>query len=101
MKQGFTFIRLPQIMENLFTISGQGQSAKDMLDNMLYNYTYCTESISISGIPVFYLEPNTRIFVRDDQSGINGEYIVESISLPLGHGGSMSISAIKAVENMY
>ena len=101
MKQGFTFIKLPQTMESLFTISGQGQSAKDVLDNMLYNYTYCTESISIAAIPVYYLEPNTRIFVRDDNSGINGEYIIESISLPLDHSGNMSISAVKAVENMY
>ena len=101
MKQGYTFIKLPERMENLFSISGQGQSAKDMLDSMLYNYAYCTESISLSTIPVYYLEPNTRIFVRDDNSGINGEYLVERISLPLGHGGQMSISATKAVENMY
>lgn len=101
MKQGYTFIKLPEKMENLFSISSQGQSAKDMLDHMLYNYAYCTESISLSTIPVYYLEPNTRIFVRDDKSGINGEYLVERISLPLGHNGSMSISATKAVENMY
>ena len=88
-------------MENLFSISAQGQSAKDMLETMLYNHTYCTESISLSCIPVYYLEPNTRIFVRDDKSGINGEYIVESISYALGHNGSMSVSAIKAATNMY
>ena len=101
MKPGYTFIRLNNTMENLFSISGQGKSAKDELDSMLYNYTYCTESISLSTIPIYYLQPNTRIFVRDDKSGINGEYIMESFSLPLGHGGTMSISAVKAVENMY
>ena len=101
MKPGFTFIRLNQVMENLFSISGQGKSAKDVLDNMLYNYTYCTEEISLSTIPIYYLQPNTRIFVRDDKSGINGEYIMESFTVPLGQGGAMSISAVKAVENMY
>ena len=101
LKSGYTFIRLPKAMENLFSISAQGQSAKDVLETMLYNHTYCTESISLSCIPVYYLEPNTRIFVRDDKSGINGEYIVESISYSLGHSGSMSVSAYKAATNMY
>lgn len=101
LKSGYTFIRLPESMENLFSISSQGQSAKDVLGTMLYNHTYCTESISLSTIPVYYLEPNTRIFVRDDKSGINGEYIVQSLSYALGHSGTMSVSAIKAATNMY
>lgn len=101
LKSGYTFIRLTDTMENLFSISGQGQSAKDVLGMMLNNHTYCTESISLSTIPVYYLEPNTRIFVRDDKSGINGEYIVSNLSYALGHSGTMSISATKAATNMY
>ena len=101
LKTGYTFIQLPKAMENLFSISSQGQSAKDVLESMMYQHTYCTESISISSLPVYYLEPNTRIFVRDDKSGINGEYIVSNISYALGHSGTMSISAVKAATNMY
>lgn len=98
---GYTFIRLPTYMENLFSISGQGKSAFDKLDNWLYSYACCTESISISSLPVYYLEPNTRIFIKDSNSGIEGEYIVNRISLPLTHNGTMSITATKAVQRLY
>lgn len=100
-KLGYTYIRLPEHMENLFTISSQGKSAKDVLDEYLYNYACCAESISISTRPIYHLEPNTRIFVRDDRSGINGEYIMTRYTVPLGNSGNMSITATKAVDRLY
>lgn len=100
-KSGYTYAQLPQHLEYLFSISGQGKSAKDVLDNYLYIYSYCTESITINAIPVYHLEPNTRIFVRDDRCGINGEYIVTKINYPLDTSGTMSINAIKVVDRIY
>lgn len=98
---GYTYAQLPTHMEYLFSISSQGKSAKDVLDNYLYSYSYCTESITINAIPVYHLEPNTRIFVRDDRCGINGEYIVTRINYPLAANGTMSINATKVVDRIY
>lgn len=98
---GYTYIRLPDYLENLFSISGQGKSAMDVLNDWLYSYAYCAESITINALPIYYLEPNNRILVRDDNSGINGEYIITRLTFPLTHNGTMSISATKAVENLY
>ena len=100
-KQGYSFCQLPDYMENLFNISSQGKSAKDRIDELLYSNAYCTESITINTIPVYHLQPNTRIFVRDDNSGINGEYIINKITVPLSYNGTMSINATKAVERLY
>lgn len=100
-KTGYTYAQLPSHLEYLFTISSQGKSAKDVLDNYLYTYSYCTESITISALPIYSLEPNTRIFVRDDKSGINGEYIVSKINFPLDANGTMSINATKVVDRIY
>lgn len=100
-KTGYTYAQLPSHLEYLFTISSQGKSAKDVLDDYLYTYSYCTESITISALPIYSLEPNTRIFVRDDKSGINGEYIVSKISFPLDANGTMSINATKVVDRIY
>lgn len=100
-KSGYTYAQLPQHLEYLFSISSQGKSAKDVLDNYLYTYSYCTESITVNAIPVYHLEPNTRIFVRDDRCGINGEYIVTKINYPLGANGTMSINATKVVDRIY
>ena len=98
---GYAFIQLPDYLENLFTISTQGKCAKDSLDSWLYKYTYCTETVSLTSIPIYYLEPNTRVYIHDNNSGIDGEYIVDRISLPLQYSGTMNISATKAAERIY
>ena len=101
LKAGYTYIQLKDSMQNYFSISAQGVSAQDKLDELLYDNTYCVESINIAAIPIYYLEPNTRIFVKDDKSKINGEYIVSKITLPLTFNGTMQITATKAVAKIY
>ena len=97
-KTGYTFVRITEDVLDYFNISAQGKSAKDELDELLYNHSYCTESISIQAIPIYYLEPNTCISVYDELSKINGEYIVSKITLPLTYNGQMTVQATKAPE---
>jgi hypothetical protein len=70
-------------MENYFSISAQGISAKDELDNLLYQHTYATETVNLTSVPIYHLQPNTRVFVKDDNTKINGEFIVSKITIPL------------------
>jgi hypothetical protein len=51
-------------------------------------------------LPIYYLEPNTRIYVFDDKTGIEGDYIVRDITIPLTYNGTMSITATKAAESL-
>lgn len=99
-KTGYTPVFVTGNLENMFSISSQGQSAQDKLDSLLYSNSYCIENVTLQAIPVYYLEPNTRIFIRDDLSKINGEYIVSKISLPLAYNGTMSITATKAPSRL-
>jgi hypothetical protein len=87
-------------MESMFSISAQGKSAKDRLDELIYQHGYCVESATINAIPIYYLEPNIRIYVYDKDTGIDGEYVVSKISLPLTYNGTMSLTATKAAENV-
>lgn len=100
-KTGYIYINLPKIYEDFFTISAIGKSAKEVIDTLLYNYSYCIENVNLNVIPVYYLEPNTRIYIHDERSGINGEYIVSRISVPLVYNGMMSITATKAAKRLY
>ena len=50
-KTGYTFARLPGYFVNLFSISAQGKSAFDVLNNHLYNYSYCAETITLNALP--------------------------------------------------
>lgn len=98
---GYTFIKLQPFMENYFTISSQGKSAKDELDSLLYQHTCMTEAVTLTALPIYHLQPNTRIFVQDDYTGINGEYIINKITIPLQYNGTSSITTTKAVERIY
>jgi hypothetical protein len=100
-KLGYTTIQIPDEYEAMFDISSQGKSAKAAVDNLLYQHACVAEQISISVLPIYHLEPNTRIFIRNDESGINGEYILVRYNITLGTNGNMSITAAKAVDKLY
>lgn len=100
-KLGYTYVQLTDETEALFDISSQGKSAKTAVDNLIYQHACGAEQISISVLPIYHLEPNTRIFIRNDESGINGEYILVRYNLTLGTNGNMSITAAKAVDRIY
>lgn len=100
-KSAYTFISYDQSMEQCFSISYQGKSAKNAIDDLLYQHSYCTENISITSIPIYHLQPNTRIFVEDVETGISGEYIMTKFTIPLTYNGTMSITANKAPIRIY
>ena len=88
-------IQLVPPYTDYFSISSQGKSAKEMLDSQVYNGTYLQESISISCLPIYYMEPNVRIAINNSASAITGQFIVESFTIPLSYNGMMSINATR------
>lgn len=100
-KSGYTYIQYTTNMETLFNISSQGKSAVDVLEQFLNTYLYCIENISITSIPIYNLQPNTKVLLYDNDSKINGEYLISKITIPLVYNGTMSVSAIKAAEAIY
>ena len=98
---GYTFIHLPKDYSQFFDISSRKASLKDKLDELLYQNSYCIENITITAIPIYYLEPNTRIFVQDKETNIEGEYIINRLTIPLNYNGTMSIAANKAPQRIY
>ena len=79
---------------------GQHNSAFEAVKDLLYQYTNYNENISLTCLPIYYLEPNTRISIKEPICGISGDYIVSSISLSLDATGTMSISATSAKERL-
>lgn len=97
---GYSYAQLNNL-DSLFSISSQGQSALDELNTLLYNYVYCTETASVTALPVYTLQPNTLISIKDDENiNINGEYIVSKITYSLGYNGNMTISATKVPDTI-
>lgn len=96
---GYKYFNVPSAFD-MFSKSAQGKSAKEAIDSLLYNYSYCIESISITSIPIYYLDANTRIYISDVDAGIEGEYIISKISMPLSYNGTMNITATKAPQRL-
>ena len=96
--QNYTLVS-SNIYQNLIT-GGTHNSAFVAIRDLLYQYTNYNESISITMVPIYHLETNTRISLIDEESGTNGDYIITNISIPLNVGGTSSITAIKAMEKI-
>ena len=58
------------------------------------------ENVTINTIPIYYLEPNTRITISEKDSGISSLYAVNKITLPLTYNGIMSITATKIYDSL-
>jgi hypothetical protein len=67
---------------------------------LLYNHAYCIESVSITSVPIYSLEPNKRIYIEDKSSGICGEYLLSKITIPLAYNGTMNLTATKVVDRI-
>ena len=93
-------MNIPAMYQNYFSMSSQGKSAKEVLDQTVYECTYYNDTISLNAIPVYYLEPNTRIKVYDETTGIDGDYLINSLSYSLAHDGMMSVSATRAEKRI-
>ena len=90
-----------QVRNQIYSMLWQGGSLKPAYDEIkkeLYQYTTFNEQVSLTTIPIYYLEPNTRITIRDSATGIYGDFMIKSISMPLDINGTMSISCTKALE---
>lgn len=96
--KGQNYIQVTTGIFNLLALGGTSNSAFEEIKMMLHEYTSYNESITIQSIPIYHLEPNTRIGVRDLESDIYGDYMISSISIPLDISSTMSISATRALE---
>lgn len=77
------------------SISNQKASLFDIVRKMIYQHLFYNSTVTITTLPKFYLEPNNLIYIQDEQTGIAGDYAIQSMSIPLGISGNMTITAIQ------
>ena len=91
---------MPDAFFETLTISSKGSSCYDAIRGLLYKHLLLHETISFSAVPDYSLEPNTKIEIFDKEMGIEGEYIINSISFPLNYNGLMNITASKVFKTI-
>lgn len=81
--------------------SSRRTTAQEEIDNLLYTHGYCNENITITSIPIYYLDPNVIISAEDEQRIVNGYYILNKMTIPLNYNGTMQNTATKVPERIY
>ena len=94
-----SFIQVPAYLAEHIALGTAINSAYDAIRSMLHEVISFNESISLQCLPIYYLDANQVIYVKDDDSGIDGNFIINSMSIPLAYNGNMSISA-RSLVNM-
>ena len=101
LKDGYVYIIISDELKNKMVRSIRARSAHDEADNMLYQYSYYNDTVNINSVPIYYLQPNTIISIKDELSQIIGYYVMNKINISLAYNGMMQISAIKSPERIY
>lgn len=100
-KPGYAHIKIPVSFNDLFAISSRGKNAMDVVEEYLYTYTYPASAMTLNVVPIYYLTPNTLIYINDKETGAIGEYIMQKFSIQLGLNAQMSINAIETAKRIY
>lgn len=97
---GEPFYQMPEEMYNKIAIGMATNSAYENIRAQIHTLLSFNESVSIGIMPIYHLEPNTRITIEDEDTNIHGDYMIKSFSLPLAASGTMTLQCSKAVERV-
>ena len=77
---------------------GWRNAAFDQIKYELYLHTNYQKTLSVTALPVYYLEPNSRVTINDKSTNTYGSFVLRSLSIPLGPGNVMSGSCAECFE---
>ena len=97
---GYTPVNVNINYESMFSISSQGKTALDEINNLLYQFTHMNTQITLTTVPIYHLEPNSIIYVENDNLEIAGYYVVNKITIPLQYNGTSSINASRKIDRL-
>lgn len=89
--------QIPEQLESCFRVTTQGQDAFDMLETLLNQHLVAADSISITCLPLYHLEPNTLVKLKAEDPTI---YSIGKITIPLEFSGLMTIQASKIPDEI-
>lgn len=96
--KGQSYCQLKGDMYYTLATGGIKNGAFDQIKYELYLHTNYQKTLSITALPAFYLEPNSRVNINDKSTNTYGDFMITSITIPLGPGSLMSVSCSEVFE---
>lgn len=98
---GAAFLQVnPTVFNSCINQNLTSYSAFEHLRSALYEYITYNETVSLTVIPILHLEPNMRISIKDPETSVEGDFVINTLSIPFSANGTMNISAKKALERV-
>ena len=94
------WVQVPNNIYSDLVIGGYLNSAYEALRYELFSHTKYQKVVSLTAIPVFYLEPNSRVSLSDYSTNTFGDFMVQNINLSLGPGANMTVSLNEVSERL-
>lgn len=99
-KPSYSFVNVGTSYQHYFVTSTQKISALTYLTNLLDSQAVLKENITLNSLPLYHLQPNSKIHVFNKQMHIDGDYQISKITIPLSYNGTMTINASKSPETV-
>lgn len=99
-KDGYPWCQVDSSIYADFATGGYNNAAYDTLCLELVQHTVFATTVSLTTLPVWYLEPNSRVQLNDKATNTFGDFMINSITIPLGAGGTMSLSLSQCLKKM-
>lgn len=99
-KRGQPFYQIERVLYDATDIGGSRYSAYEEIRQVFHQYTKYNETISLQTLPIYHLQPNTRITIENAESNIYGDYIIDTLSFTLDNSSMLTINATKAPEKI-
>lgn len=75
-------------------------SAFEHISSLLNTYISYNNSVGITCLPMFFLEPNTRIKINDDYTDLHGDFLIKDFSINLNNLSTMTLNCSKVIESI-
>lgn len=91
-------LQVPPNIRDMFVIASQKTSVISKINELINTHTQLVTGISITALPVYYLQPNKMIYINNTSSKVEGNFNISKITIPLTYNGTMTITGSKILE---
>lgn len=97
-KAGQSWTQVRGDIFNALATGGYHNDAYNQITFELYTHTTYQRTLSLTAMPIYYLEPNSRVTINDKVTNTYGDFMIQNMSIPFDVGGTMSVTLNECVS---